>query len=165
MNDSNLPAVSVAEVQRLISGELSLRARLGYVTLLLFALAMTAVVASLWLTEPRLPARTQIAFAVMVGIGLSWTTYATWVLTRRRVLLAGHQVIAARMAVAFTTIFVLGSLALGLWSAVGRPAYAAAAFAGVMLVVAVAMLVSSRRRFDDLMHRRRALERELSHQA
>jgi hypothetical protein len=164
MNDVHFPKVSVVEMQQLIHGELSLRSRLGHTTLLLFALAMSAVIASLWLTEPSLPLRTQIAFGVMVGIGLSWFAYAAWVLTRRRVLLAGHRVIAARMAVTFTTIFVIGAVALGIWSSVGKPAYAAAGFGALMLMVAVAMLFSARRRFAELMQRRRALEHELSEQ-
>jgi hypothetical protein len=162
MNDFNAPKLSVAEMQRLIAGELSLPARLGYTALLLVALAMTAVIASLWLTEPSLPFRTQTAFAVMIGIGLSWVAYATWVLTRRRVLLAGHRIIAARMAIAFTTIFAAGSLALALWSPAGPAAYGAAGTGAVMLAVAVAMLLSARRRFDALMQRRHELERELS---
>ncbi len=164
MNDVQVPKVSVVEMQRLINGELSLRSRLGHTALLLVALAMTVVIASLWLTEPSLPVRTQIAFGVMVGIGLSWVAYAAWVLTRRRVLLAGHRVIAARMAVTFTTVFVLGSVALGIWSPVGRPAFAAAGLGALMLMVAVAMLLSARRRFAELMQRRRVLELELSAQ-
>jgi hypothetical protein len=162
MNDLNPPLLSVVEMQRLISGELSLRSRLGYTALLLVALGMTAAIASLWLTEPALPLRTHIAFAAMVGIGLSWTAYAGWVLTRRRVLLAGHRVIAARMAVTFTATFMLGSAALGIWSSVGRAAFAATGLGALMLMVAAAMLFSARRRFDDLMQRRRRLEQELS---
>ena len=165
MNDLNLPALSVAQMQRLVAGELSLPARLGYTALLLVALAMTAVICSLWLTEPSLPLRTQIAFAVMIAIGLAWTAYATWVLTRRRVLLAGHRIIAARMAIAFTTLFATGSLALALWSPAGRAAYGAAGTGVVMLVIAIAMLLSARRRFEALMQRRDELERELSRAA
>lgn len=165
MNDMNAPKLSVAEMQRLIAGELSLPARLGHTALLLVALAMTAVIGSLWLTEPSLPVRTQAAFAVMGAIGLSWVAYAAWVLTRRRVLLAGHRIIAARMAVAFTTIFAAGSLALGLWSTAGNAAYGAAATGAVMLAAAIAMLLSARRRFAALMQRRRELEGELSQAA
>lgn len=165
MNDMNSPKLSVTEMQRLIAGELSLPSRLGYTALLLFALAMTVVVGSLWLTEPSLPLRTQAAFAVMAAIGLAWVAYAAWVLTRRRVLLAGHRIIAARMAVAFTTVFIAGSLALGLWSAAGPAAYAAAATGAVMLAVAIGMLLSARRRFATLMQRRDELERELSQAA
>jgi len=162
MNDMTSPRLSVVEMQRIISGELSLRSRLRYTALLLLALLVTVAIASLWLTEASLPARTRVAFGVMVGIGLSWAAYAAWVLTRRRVLLAGHRVIAARMAVTFTTIFVIGSVALGIWSPAGRPAYAAAGLGAGLLIVAVAMLLSARRRFEELMQRRRALEQELS---
>jgi hypothetical protein len=102
---------------------------------------------------------------VMVAIGLAWVAYAVWVLTRRRVLLAGHRIVAARMAVAFTTIFAAGSLALGIWGPAGRAAYGAAGTGAVMLAVAIAMLLSARRRFDALMQRRNALERELAAQA
>jgi hypothetical protein len=165
MNDLNAPKLSVAEMQRLIAGELSLPARLGYTALLLFALAMTTVIGSLWLTEPSLPLRTQTAFAVLIAIGLSWVAYATWVLTRRRVLLTGHSIIAARMAIAFTAVFATGCLALGVWSPAGRAAYGAAGTGVVMLAVAVAMLLSARRRFEALIQRRQRLERELSQAA
>lgn len=161
MKDVSVPKVSVDEMQRLIHGELSLPSRLGHTALLLAALAVTVVVASLWLTEPSLPVRTQAAFGGMVAIGLAWVAYAAWVLTRRRVLLAGHRVIAARMAVTFTTVFVLGSAALGIWSTVGRAAFAAAGLGALMLLVAVGMLVSARRRFAELMERRRVLELSL----
>ncbi|HYK00735.1 MAG TPA: hypothetical protein VE974_03205 [Thermoanaerobaculia bacterium] len=162
MNDLNSPKLSVAEMQRLIAGELSLPARLAYTALLVVSLAMTGVLGSLWLTEPSLPLRTQIAFGTMLAIAVSWIAYAAWVLARRRVLLAGHRIIAARMAVAFTTIFAAGSLALALWSTVGRAAYGAAGTGVVMLVVALGMLLSARRRFETLRQRRRELELELS---
>jgi hypothetical protein len=161
MNDS--PKIPASEIQRMINAELSPRARVGHTALLLFATAMAVVIASLWLTEPSLPARTQIAFAVMTGISLSWVAYAVWVLTRRRVLLAGHRIIAARMAVTFTTIFVLGFLWLGTFGSMGRAAYAAAGTGAVMLAVAVFLLFSARRRFEELMQRRRAIERELAY--
>lgn len=162
MNRSDLPKVSVAEMQRLLAGELSLRMRLGYTALLLVALAMTGVVGSLWLTEPALPLRTQAAFAMIIGIGLSWVVYAVWVLTHRRVLFAGHRIIAARMAIAFTTTFVAASLSLGFWGPAGRAAYGAAAFGAVMLAIAVVMLRTARRRFAELTRRRHALEHEVS---
>jgi hypothetical protein len=154
--------ISVAEMQRLIAGELSLPARLAYTALLLVALAMTAVVGSLWMTEPSLPVRTQAAFGVMTAIGAAWVGYAVWVLTRRRVLLAGHRIIAARMAVAFTTVFAAGALVLAIWGSVGGAAYGAAGTGVVMLAVAIGMLLSSRRRFEALMERRRVLELELA---
>jgi predicted amidohydrolase len=159
MSEAKIP---VEEMQRLIAGELSLPARVAYTALLLVALAMTVVVGSLWLTEPSLPARTQASFAVLAAIGTAWVGYAVWVLTRRRVLLAGHRIIAARMAVAFTTVFAAGSLVLAIWGSAGRAAYGAAGTGVVMLAVAIGMLLSSRRRFEGLMQRRRALEAELA---
>jgi hypothetical protein len=162
MNDSEVSVPSVAEMQRLISAELSLRARLGYSILLLVAAFTSVALASLWLTEPSLPLRTHVAFAAMVVIGLSWVGYAVWVLTRRRVLLAGHRIIAARMAVTFSAIFSFGFAALGFWGPNARAGYAAAITGLLMLSVAVMMLRSARRRYDELMQRRRALEEQLA---
>src|SRR6266542_6921921 len=99
------PPTPAAAIQRLADVELSLRSRLGYVALLLAALMMTGVVGALWLTEPALPLRTQIGFALMVVIGLSWVAFALRVLTSRRMLLARHRIVAGRMAVAFTALF------------------------------------------------------------
>ena len=161
MNDSEQPTVSVEEMQRRISTALSLRARIGYTGLLLVALFASVAIGSLWFTEPALAVRTQFAFGAMVAIGLSWVGYAGWVLTRRHVLLAGHRIIAARMAVVFSAAFTLGFAALGYWGN-GRVGYGAAGTGVVMLAIAVAMLRSARRRYDELMERRRYLERQLT---
>lgn len=169
MNDRNrnpiseTPSPSAAEIQRMLSAELSLPARVGYTALLLTSLTGAAVIGALLLTEPGLPARTQIALAVLVGIGLSWTAFAAWVLTRRRVLLAGHSIIASRMAVAFTAIFTVGAWIIGQWGGTGRTWYSAMAVGLAMLAVATILLVRAHRRFDDLTQRRVALERQLGH--
>ena len=144
---------SIEEMQQKMTAELSLRARVGYTALLLAGLGGAGLVGSLLLTEPSLPLRTRVAFAVLLGISLSWAAYAAWVLTKRRVLLAGHRIIAGRMAVAFSAIFIAGTLAVRM--------YAAAAFGALLLAVAIAMLLHARRRFARLMERRRALERSL----
>jgi len=144
---------SVEEMQRMMNEELSLRSRIGYTALLLVGLGGAVAIGSLLLTEPSLPARTQVAFALLVAIGLSWAAFATWVLTKRRVLLAGHRIVAGRMAVAFSALFVAGTIALRM--------YAAAVFGAVLAIVAIAMLVHARRRFAQLMERRRVLERSL----
>lgn len=161
VSSADLPRLSVEEIQRLIAGELSLPSRLAYVALLLAGVAGAGVVGALWLTEPALPARAQFAFALLIPINLSWVFYASWVLTRRRVLLAGHRIVAARMAVTFSAVFVAGFLAAGLWAGGGRAAYGAAAFGVAMLVVAVGLLGLARRRFDRLLERRRLLQREM----
>lgn len=156
------PKVSAEMMLQFVAGELSLRARVAYTALLLIAVMMTIVVGSLWLTEPALPLRTQIAFAVLTGIGLAWTAYAVWVLTRRRVLFAGHRILAARMALTFSTVFVAGSVVLALFSDQGRAAWSAAACGVVMAGIAGAMLVHARKRFAALLQRRDELMRQLN---
>jgi hypothetical protein len=155
------PRPSAAEIRRLLATELSLASRLGYTALLLVSIAGAGITGALLLTEPGLPARTQIALAILVGIAVSWAVFATWVLTRRRVLLAGPRVVASRMAVVFTTVFTLGAWALGQWGGTGRTWYSAVAVGLAMLAVAAVLLVQARRRFDDLSRRRVALERQL----
>jgi len=148
------------DAMRLADAELSLRSRLGYVALLLAAVAMTAVVASLWLTEPALPLRTRAAFGALTVIGLSWAGFALWVLTHRRVLLGRQGIVAGRMAVTFSTVFLAGALAIGVTGG-RRAAFAAAGVGLVMVGAAVTALVLAHRRVDRLAARRRALEREI----
>lgn len=154
------PPTSKAAAQRLADAELSPPSRLSYVTLLLVALMVTVVVGSLWLTEPALPLRTQLGFAMMVVIGLSWVAFALWVLARRRVLLARHRVVAGRMAVTFTALFALGALTLGYETGRAAP-YGAAATGLVLLAGAVAILAQANRTVARLTERRQTLEREL----
>jgi hypothetical protein len=140
--------------------ELSLTSRLGYVALLLSALVVTAGISSLWLTEPALPLRTHVAFALMVVIGLAWVTFAARVLTTRRLLLARHHIIAGRMAVTFTSVYLLGSLVLAYFQgSVG--ARASAGMGAVMVVAAIGVLIRAHRRFNSLLQRRDALARQL----
>lgn len=156
-----LPWPPAADVHRLMAGELSLASRLGHTALLLAALAGASVAAALLATEVNLPGRTRIALTALILIGLSWTVFATWVLTRRRVLFAAHRIVAARMAVTFAAMFALGALALGRWGGTGRTWFAAAGVGVVMCAVAAGMLVQAHRRFDELLRRRRELERQL----
>ena len=151
--------VTAREMQEMAADRMSMGSRLRYVALLLVAAAGAAVAGSLWLTEPALPARTQIAFALLLAINLSWVAFATWVLTRRRVLLARHAVVSARMAVGFSALFAVGAWAIGHWG--GPSMYAASACGLVMLAVAIALLVRADRRFAQLVERRREIERAL----
>lgn len=152
---------STAAVRRLADKELSVPSRLRYVGLLLAALGMTVVVASLWATEPSLPLRTHIAFGVMTVIGLSWSAFSVWVLTNSRVLFARERVVAGRMAVTFATVFTAGAAATS--AATGAVAALAAAGTGVvMLFVAVIVLRGARHASARLLARRDALERELA---
>lgn len=118
-----------------------------------------------WLTEPSLPLRTHGAFGLLAGMNLSWAAYAAWVLRRRRVLLAGHRVVAARMAVAFSALFVAGSLAVGMWGPPARAPFAAAGLGLVMLACSLVLLAQARRRFARLLERRHVLERQVVRRA
>ncbi len=150
-----------ARLRAMTHGELSTAARWGHVALLLISVAMGGAVASLWLTEPGLPPRTHVAFAILVFIATAWTSYATWVLTSRRVLLARHRVVAGWMATTFSGVSVAAALVAV--AVTGAPAaYAAAGFSVVMLAVAVALLVRAQRSFGRLAARRADLERQLA---
>ena len=153
-----------ADLRRLLDAELSRPSRLGYAALLLASTAMTIAIASLWLTEPMLVRRAQLAFAVMTAIGLSWMVFAGWVLTSRRVLYGRDSLVAARMAVTFTTVFAAGALAVG-YTTGAAAGYAAAAMGVVLIAFAVSMLVRAQREVARLAGRREALERELGRTA
>jgi hypothetical protein len=157
---STHPSPPVEELRRLLDAELSRPSRFRYVALLLASVTMTIMIASLWLTEPALPTRTQVAFALMTVIGLSWTAFAVWVLTTRRVLFGRDSVVAGRLAITFTTTFVIGALTLGYMSG-GTAPYAAATMGLGLLAGAIALLVRAQRRVACLTTRREALEREL----
>ena len=157
---SNMHAGSLEDIRRLAQGELSISARIGYVSLLLVAAAMTAVVLSLWLTEPALPARTQVAFGVMGVIGGAWVSFALWALTARRPLYARDAVIAGTLAVVFTSVFVAGALGAVIVSGAAA-AFGALATGVVMLAIAVWNLIGARRRHVALLARRRELESAL----
>jgi hypothetical protein len=152
---------SFEAIRALAHGQLSLKARIGYVALLLAATAMSVVVAALWMTEPALPARTQAAFGVMTVIGVSWVALAAWVLSARRPLYARDRVIAGRMAVAFTTVFAFGGL-IALLNGGGEASVAAFSTGLVMLAMSFAALRAARQRFGALSARRAELERSIA---
>jgi hypothetical protein len=112
--------------EKLVRG-LSLPSRIGHVLVGLGGLAAAAVIAQLWATEPvALPARTQVAFAVMIAIGLTWSGFAAYAVVRRP-LFAVDRVIAAALAVTFSTLLTAGTVVLavnrgstaGVWAASG----------------------------------------------
>jgi hypothetical protein len=160
MTHDRPPSTLTDELRSLTASELSLPARLRYVGLLLAASTMTTIVSALWLTEPTLPRRTSIALVVLAAIGVSWMTFAAWVLSRTRMLLGRHRVVAGRLAVSFSTMFVAGALVIG--AATGKASGFAAAGLGVlMLAIAVAMLIRAERAYRHLSTRREMLEHQL----
>ena len=153
------PTLGSEATRQWVRSELSMRSRLSYVLLLLLASGGLVVVGSLWLTEPSLPLRTQIAFGGLCGICLAWVCFCGWVLTRRKVLYAKHQIVSARMAVAFCVLFILGSLAVG-FSQQNPGGYLAAAVGVGWLGLAIVLLVWAERRHAALLDLRRTLETE-----
>lgn len=154
------PSAIAAELHRLTTHELSLPSRLRHVVLLLIAAIMTSIVMALLLTEPGLPLRTALAFGVIAIIGATWMGFAAWVLIRKRTLLGHHRLVAARLAIVFSSVFVIAALAVGVVTSRTAP-FAAAAMGLIMLVVAVVLLVRARRRFAALTKRREELEQLL----
>jgi hypothetical protein len=145
-------------MQRITSGQLSLRSRVGYLSLLVASLTMAAAIGSLLATEPILPARARLAFMVIVCISLAWAAFSAWVLSTRRVMFGRDRVIGARMALTFCVLSTVGMLALGAFGGVGRAAYLAAAAESVLCVVAGVVLLRAKRRVDILTIRKRQLE-------
>jgi hypothetical protein len=100
------------EVQARLNAPLSLRRRVGYLAVGLAGLTGSALTGVLWATEPGLPTRTRIAFAVLVAIGLWWAVFAGWAVTRRVPLFALDRVVAAGLGVGAWLIFSVGALAI-----------------------------------------------------
>ena len=155
--DPNPRAESLRSIRKLAGSELSLKARLGYVALLLVSLGMTVVIASLWVTEASLPLRTQLSFGAMNLIGVSWAALATWALAARRPRFARDRVIAGGMAVAFTSLFLAGAFAAAI-IANNEAAYAVMAVAAFMFTIAIKVRQRARRRYAEMAARRAVLE-------
>jgi hypothetical protein len=153
------PGMAPDALRQLVETELSMTARTGHVALLLVSILMTLGIVSLWVTEPALPVRTQVAFGVMTAIGVSWAVFALRVLTSRRVLYARHRIVAGRMAVTFTSVFAAGAGTLAYFTG-SAGAYLALALGSVMVAVAVWLLVRARRAMARLDARRQVLQRE-----
>ncbi len=130
---------SLADITEAARGGLALGPRLGYVLLLVVALAGAVALGSLWATEPALPLRTHVAFAGLLAILAAWTVFAAWVLGTRRVLLGRDRVIAGRLAVTFSAFYTVGMAAAG--AGTGRPAPWLAAALGLAMTAAAAWLL------------------------
>lgn len=140
---------------------LSPLSRYGHVALLLAASLMSVLIAALLVTETGLPARTQAAFSVLLGIGAAWVVYAIWVLRQRRPLMARHRIVAGWMAVVFTSVFLAGAAAMAV--ATASPMFRTAAATGAgLLLLAIAALVQAYARVAELRAQRQLLERQLA---
>ncbi|MEU8242682.1 hypothetical protein AB0C07_30880 [Actinoplanes missouriensis] len=122
---------------------LSLRRRIALVLVGLAGGCGAALLLLLWLTEPGpLPLRTRLAFGGLVVVGVSWAAYAIGTLTRMP-MFAADRVIAAWLALIFTT----GTAAASLAVAIARPGpVAVAATATALLTVSAAAALLRRAR-------------------
>ncbi|MET8994267.1 hypothetical protein [Amycolatopsis sp. NPDC004169] len=100
------------EVVERLEQPLSLRRRVGYVIVALAGLLGSGVVGLLWATEPGLPPRTKVAFALLVAIGVGWATFGTWAVTRRAPLFARDRVVAAWLGIVAWLLFTVGALVI-----------------------------------------------------
>ncbi|WP_192579629.1 hypothetical protein [Micromonospora sp. AMSO31t] len=118
-------------------------------------LAGSALLSLLWATEPNLPARTRVAFAVLVAIGLCWATFGGWAVTRRTPLFARDRVVAGWLGVGAWLAFTVGALVIAVLRHQLEPS-----LVGVVLtlgVLAAANLRAARRARAVLVRRRTEL--------
>ena len=140
--------------------ELSRASRLGQLTLLVIFVLMSGVIALLGATEPSLPPRARIVFAVIGAIGVFSSAVAFRALSARRALLARYRVMACSMAVAVAAVIVLSAWLIGL--AKGIPAaFAVAGFGVILLGGTIALLRQENRKLSALTARRHALAQQL----
>ncbi|WP_250028464.1 hypothetical protein [Paractinoplanes maris] len=93
-----------------LGAPLSLRRRIAYVGVAFLGLVGAALIGVLWATEPGLPARTQVSFAVLVAIGAGWAAFGGWAITRRTPLFARDRVVAGWLGLVAWTVFTVGSM-------------------------------------------------------
>lgn len=151
------------ELGRALAAEVSLRSRMRHVAVGLAGGCGAALIAVLWATEPDpLPARTQAGFAGLIAVGLAWTAFSGWVLSRRRPLFARDRVLGARLALVVTTLTSVAGVALAAVRGTAAGALGTAVV-GVILIAAAGLLLArahSRRR--ELLRLRDALQRDAS---
>jgi hypothetical protein len=100
------------DVLHRLDAPLSLRKRVGYVTLGLAGLAGGGLIGLLWATEPGLPPRTHVAFGAMTAIGLGWALFGGWAVTRRTPLFARDRVVAGWLGLVAWLLSAAGALAI-----------------------------------------------------
>jgi hypothetical protein len=138
---------------------LSLPRRVGHLVAGLGGLTTAAVVGLLWATEPGvLPVRTRIAFAAVIGIGVTWAGFAGWALARRP-LFAVDRVIGAWLAVTFSSLIALGMVTIALSRASTAVVLACGGVGATLIAAAGTLVARARAHRRALLTRRDDLER------
>lgn len=145
------------DVLHRLDAPLSLRKRVGYVTLGLAGLAGGGLTGLLWATEPGLPPRTRAAFGVLTAIGLAWAVFGGWAVSRRTPLFARDRVVAAWLGLAAWLLFTAGALVVALVRDRFEPWLLVVVLA--LGVVAAVNLRAARRARAALLRRKERLER------
>jgi hypothetical protein len=143
------------EVLARLDAPLSLRRRVGYVVLAFAGLTGSGLIGLLWATEPGLPGRTRVAFAVLVAIGLCWAAFGAWAVTRRTPLFARDRVVAGWIGVGAWLAFTAGAVAVTVLRHEVEPALPAVVVA--LGVLAVWHLRAARKARAALVRRKAAL--------
>lgn len=107
--------------------------------------------------EKGLPARTQLAFAAMILVGLAWGGLAAWTVTRRP-LFALDRVIAAWLSVTFSTLMTIGTVAVALTRGSTTGVVVAGIVGPFLIAAACLLLIRARSYRTRLVTRRRELE-------
>ncbi|MER7505290.1 hypothetical protein AB0L05_17170 [Nonomuraea pusilla] len=134
------PRLSAQDIIERLAPALSRRTRIRALAALLAGLAGAVFMVTLWWSEPgSLPDRTQLAFAVLTAFCLAWAGYGGWLLTRRVVLFATDQVVAAwiGLAASLVTTAVIAVVAVQRGAGVGVPLAAGGLFVALALGLAV----------------------------
>lgn len=156
------PTLSVQQVQLYVREEASVKRRMIYTLLLLFDAGVVLMLVALWSTEPALPVRTHVAFGAMLVAGLAWLGFFGWVLSRRRPLFALDMVVAGRLALTFTTLFLLGGVAIALQRSHWLGLLTVVIVGGMFVAAAAATLVRATRTRRSLLRRREELVAHLT---
>lgn len=122
--------ISAEETIAGLQDTLSLRMRVRSLVELCGAGAVVVLVGVLWLSENRLPVRTQVGFGAVVLTGLLVMTRAAQTLRRRGRLFANDRVIASWIASGFAVLLEAGLAAAGV-GGVGIP-FVLAAFISLL---------------------------------
>jgi len=154
--------LSVEQVQVYVREEASMKRRMICTLLLLFDAGVVVMLVALWSTEPSLPLQTHLAFGAMLTVGLVWLGFFGWVLSRRRPLFALDRVVAGRLALTFTTLFLLGGIAIAVQRAQWLGLLTVVIVGGMFVAAAATTLVHAIRTRRSLLRRREELVAHLA---